>query len=362
MFEAHKKKGSTTWNSILKAFKLLKDGFRFKVGEGHTSFWFTPWLDKEPLASCVPYVDIHDVELKICDVWVDDSWQLETLYTRLPNDLVNKLLHVVPRLASGLEDTWVWGECSSGLYCVSTAYHMLMKVEHPHQDLNLNWEWLWKLKLPSNIQFFLWEFCRHVVPIKAVLHVRGVFPSDTCPRCTSIPETLLHCFFTCSHVHPVWQALDLQDYATPLNTNMGTLLSWVHEAVLSYTTVVSAILWSLWIARNMLIFENERPLNHVICSRVYSLINSITRAFDWVPAKKHGTRTVRDVAWQGAPDDRTVALNVDGSCQGNSGRGSYGGLLRDHTGTFIFGFFGSVGLTSILHAELLGILHGIQCR
>lgn len=131
MFEAHKKKGSTTWNSIHKAFKLLKDGFRFKVGDGHTSFWFTPWLDKEPLASHVPYVDIHDVELKICDVWVDDSWQLETLYTRLPNDLVNKLLHVVPRLASGLEDTWVWGECSSGLYCECSLSHAYERGTSP---------------------------------------------------------------------------------------------------------------------------------------------------------------------------------------------------------------------------------------
>lgn len=69
---------------------------------------------------------------------------------------------------------------------------------------------------------------------------------------------------------------------------------------------------------------------------------------------------IREVAWKGPPDELMVALHVDGSCQGNPGRAGFGGLLKDHVGLFLFRFHGHVGHTSILQAELLGLLHGLQ--
>lgn len=87
---------------------------------------------------------------------------------------------------------------------------------------------------------------------------------------------------------------------------------------------------------------------------------SITCAFEWVPANNPILCPAREVAWQGSPDEYTMAINVDDSCQGNPGRGGFGGILRDHVGSYIFGFFGHSGHTKILHAELLGLLHGLQ--
>jgi hypothetical protein len=43
----------------------------------------------------------------------------------------------------------------------------------------------------------------------------------------------------------------------------------------------------------------------------------------------------------------TIVLNVDGSS------------LRKHDGSWIFGFEGNIGISSILHAELLAIYHGL---
>lgn len=36
-----------------------------------------------------------------------------------------------------------------------------------------------------------------------------------------------------------------------------------------------------------------------------------------------------------------------------------GGLLRDFSGSFLFGFYDNVGRTSVLHAEIMGVLHGL---
>jgi len=57
-----------------------------------------------------------------------------------------------------------------------------------------------------------------------------------------------------------------------------------------------------------------------------------------------------------------MILNVDGSALTNLGKVGFGGLVHNHDGTFQFGFYGSVGLSNILHAEIQALLVGIkQC-
>lgn len=76
LFTSGHQRGFIVWNSMRKAIEHLKDGFSFKVGDGETSFWFSPWIIKTPFAQLVPYVNIQDVDLKVPDVWQDEAWQL----------------------------------------------------------------------------------------------------------------------------------------------------------------------------------------------------------------------------------------------------------------------------------------------
>jgi ribonuclease HI len=50
-----------------------------------------------------------------------------------------------------------------------------------------------------------------------------------------------------------------------------------------------------------------------------------------------------------------VALNVDGTSYGNPGITGYGGLIRDHNGSWIIGFSGPVSFVDSLEVELLAI-------
>lgn len=103
-----KVKGSTTWNSIIKAWEVLKDGFLMKLGDGDTSFWYKPWLLKESLCEKVWMVDIHDIDLKIKDVFVNGEWKLNLLYTTLSDDIQHLMLNTHPRLVEGVSDCWTW--------------------------------------------------------------------------------------------------------------------------------------------------------------------------------------------------------------------------------------------------------------
>lgn len=55
-----------------------------------------------------------------------------------------------------------------------------------------------------------------------------------------------------------------------------------------------------------------------------------------------------------------MALNVDGSAINNPGWVGFGGVIRDHNGVFKKGFYGSVGYSNILHAELMALFLGIS--
>ncbi|KAK2412910.1 putative MO25 protein [Trifolium repens] len=53
-----------------------------------------------------------------------------------------------------------------------------------------------------------------------------------------------------------------------------------------------------------------------------------------------------------------MILNVDGSSIGNPGISGFGGLIRNADGAWVHGFFGNLGITNILHAELMAIYRG----
>ncbi|AES96565.1 hypothetical protein MTR_5g038610 [Medicago truncatula] len=65
------------------------------------------------------------------------------------------------------------------------------------------------------------------------------------------------------------------------------------------------------------------------------------------------------VSWQYRDEDIMV-LNVDRSALTNSRKVGYGGLIFKHDENFQLGFFGSVGISNILHAEIQALLTSIN--
>lgn len=49
-------------------------------------------------------------------------------------------------------------------------------------------------------------------------------------------------------------------------------------------------------------------------------------------------------------------LNVDGSAISNPKRDGFGRLVRNHQGEFMKGFYGCVGLSTILHTKIQALL------
>jgi len=72
--------GSIVWQSIMKLKPTLRNGFKYRLGDGSSSFWYVPLTKFGKLCEQVLYVDIHDVHLTIADMMQDDTWVLGRLY------------------------------------------------------------------------------------------------------------------------------------------------------------------------------------------------------------------------------------------------------------------------------------------
>lgn len=55
----------------------------------------------------------------------------------------------------------------------------------------------------------------------------------------------------------------------------------------------------------------------------------------------------------------SIALNVDGSAITNPGLAGFGCLMRYAEGKFLLDFSGSVGVSNILHTEIMAFLRGL---
>ncbi|PNX61255.1 ribonuclease H, partial [Trifolium pratense] len=65
------------------------------------------------------------------------------------------------------------------------------------------------------------------------------------------------------------------------------------------------------------------------------------------------------VSWS-CPNEGTVCLNVDGSMLGSTQAAGFGGLIRNHFGAFLKGFYGTASQSSVLYAEIMAVLHGLE--
>ncbi|KAI4353637.1 hypothetical protein L6164_002569 [Bauhinia variegata] len=57
---------------------------------------------------------------------------------------------------------------------------------------------------------------------------------------------------------------------------------------------------------------------------------------------------------------KDIILKTDGCALMNLGRAGHGGLLRTSSGRWLRGYFGYLGVSNNMHAELMGILQGLH--
>lgn len=81
------------------------------------------------------------------------------------------------------------------------------------------WEfkWIWKLDIALKIKIFLWQLFHKVVPVREVLHRRGVVVPIECPLCLQGLEYIHHLFVECPVTRHVWDEIQQYSWSPVIN-------------------------------------------------------------------------------------------------------------------------------------------------
>lgn len=298
-------------------------------------------------------MDIHDTDLKLNEVFVNQEWGLNSLHTLLPDHLKDFLQDSHIHLNPGIQDRFIWCNSPNGDYTTKASYHWILQ-QRVGIEREQSWKWIWKIPAQENIKFFFWLAFHDSIPTLATLHHRNIIPSADCKVCPGVNETLLHCVRDCPRARRVWEKLGFGDNSF---FQVMDAKSWLKQgATGSNDKLFIACVWWCWKARNAYCFNNEViPFPRLILS-ILNLSAIFKICFD-----KENTNPPegRNISWY-HPNREGVILNVDGSSLGNPGPAGFGGLLRNPDGGWILGFSGHIGHSVILKAELLAILNGLK--
>ncbi|GMI75617.1 hypothetical protein like AT5G65005 [Hibiscus trionum] len=141
-----------------------------------------------------------------------------------------------------------------------------------------------------------------------------------------------------------------------------------------WVACVSALLWSLWLARNERIFRGKRLTSDEICFLVK------LRSYYWIKVGVEG-ELMSEAAWWTCPSSQALSVagkkerrgvfwqppvtgvlkfNVDGAARGKPGPAGFGGVMRDGESRIMGLFSGPLGVMDSNEAEVRAIAFALS--
>ncbi|XP_063946063.1 uncharacterized protein LOC135151510 [Daucus carota subsp. sativus] len=275
------------------------------------------------------------------------------------------------------QDSIKWS-ASPQSYSSKKGYSIIMGLDNSGVD---EWRKIWNYRIPPKILIFLWKSFHGVLPLKKLLKERmtGVLDSS-CSLCAKDDETREHLFWDCQTVKSIWSTFfdwwNISRSVTQRNGNFFQIIRLVKgtELKIAWSTSVIALLWTIWIARNKLVYRNTKwELDQVIW-----LVK--IRAFKWLQAANKRNMGLENF-WQVNPRGACLLFNKkhrrmdyiwcnstvigfsDGSWKitnGGSKRSGIGGCITDLEGNLLYIFSGPCLANSPLEAEREALLFLFQ--
>ncbi|KAK2365713.1 Ribonuclease H superfamily protein [Trifolium repens] len=364
---------SYTWRSIMQARWILQKGCLWSIGNGEqVHMWEDNWLP-------------HQNGFK---VWSrqqtgNDLSMVKDLINSTTNCWNTALIHQlflpfeahqicqIPLLDPPTQDELLWPHTTDGSYSVKSGYHAAVEWEGNSQvgsstsNTNPTWHYLWKQKIPPKHAHLIWRILHHALPVRDNLNNRGVKCSPICPRCSRGLETIDHMFMNCEWAKVIW-------FGSPMcikfnnRDNHLSFSDWLANILTNSdnkcVTNVSSLIYSMWHARNMLIFqEKDIPVTAVIQQALTIAAEYQSVGSSKTPSASSSTSRARgnNISWI-PPTNGVLKINVDAH-PSDDGRWGLGIVLRTEVGKCV----GAVtlvvqGSPVTLEGETLGLKAAIE--
>ncbi|XP_056690188.1 uncharacterized protein [Spinacia oleracea] len=181
------------------------------------------------------------------------------------------------------EDQICWMENRTGQPTVKSIYNQLImdkNLQTPIEDKGIFWKRLWKSEMIPKWRIFTWRLLNEAIATRSRLRRRGMMVDDCCVLCKKSQENDKHLFRDCPISSHVWKGSPLGINAC-VNQHIG-IFEWIKNFMNFFWTedgcnsprvrAFIAILWSIWIHMNEVMFRNveanPRTVMHLVVKHI----------------------------------------------------------------------------------------------
>ena len=213
------------------------------------------------------------------------------------------------------------------------------------------------------------------MPTEENLRNWGCVIVSVCSFCLKSEETSEH-FLWCPFAVELWNWLGgklncVLDLSAVLSLLSCIPLHGSSQVSDMFMVVVVHTLHTIWLSRNTLHFSMRKATIHAAKVRIHSLVamsgnssigNCLTSEFSFLDSFSvpPNNRRVKEIIMvlRKAPSPPRLKVNTDGSAIG--GHAACGGLFRDYLGTFLGAFTCNLGISSVFHSQINGLIFAIE--
>lgn len=216
-------------------------------------------------------------------------------------------------------DKQVWFPSSDGVFSTRSAYKFLATSDWVVQPTCFSssrgkalWKGIWNLQVPQKVKHLIWRVANEAIPTLLNLWKRRVVNFVCCLMCNSDTEDTTHALWGCNFLIAIWNSHDgLKKMVRFKFGVFSDLLEVVfHRQSSVDVDVLAMMFWLIWNNRNEKRCGGAITENHLIRSKVESMINEFRSAH--VIHRKPFEVVARAVRWI-PPVPPMYKINFDGA-------------------------------------------------
>uniref|UniRef100_A0A803L0F3 Reverse transcriptase zinc-binding domain-containing protein n=1 Tax=Chenopodium quinoa TaxID=63459 RepID=A0A803L0F3_CHEQI len=257
---------SYTWRSIMGARDVLWKGARKPVGNGSTvHIWKDPWVPTLPDFKVFSSSrDNGEGPTFVRDLWANNSWNNAALSLLFSPTEIKEICNI-PVPLYDRKDVWD----KNGTATSSRA------------SCNFKWSVVWNSDNTPKVKHFAWRAIKGAVDARQSLIQRGMNIDPICPMCGIENESVMHMLALCPDAKRIW-------YLSPLRLEVGKYEGlefgeWcgsicLHHRDPHWWNIFLAILWGIWLWRNMWCYEKRRKDMMDVIHKAVSMVGDYEQA------------------------------------------------------------------------------------
>lgn len=254
------KKGSFWWRDVLKLTHKFKEHAQVQVKNGKTClFWKDQW-SSQTLSEIFPHAHSFARNKLVTVHTAFTHEEFSDLFTLPLSQVAFQQLTSIQQkmnaitLEEQVNDTWTYFGTNSKFKSAG-FYRKIMG----HHIIDPAIKWMWRSPCQPKHKVFCWLLLNDRLSTRNILRRKGMaLDSYNCAIClTDEEETAQHLFWNCPFAQQCWGILNLQTIQTgDTSENILAIKDQLNNQF--FMTAVIMMCWTIWTARNELIFRSNQ--------------------------------------------------------------------------------------------------------